>query len=529
MSNMQINGFLQGCALVGLALLAACSSDNDDKVQDPVFPDMQTVEIAVGQAQELTFHADADWKLTIDKSWCRFDNDGAETAQVAGKAGDAAVVVRVTDRNLGFESASAQIMMSMGAKMQPIFEIPRPGRQAEAKMYEKTGYGVNAKLNELEKVTLTYKTRNSSSVNLGFAANFDWLVLSVPEGFTMQKIQGAATEGKPEPTDPNFKTTTIKIADVELLPYARQDKIVISDIDGNKPQEFIVEYTGMGDEDFFFGPGSATSTTFSADGFVYKMQGGPAAPGTETSVACSVFARDMKYRAFVVERNGNEAEDVTGKSWLEVTDDGKGGISYQVKGGGMNPEALREAYLFVLPEKLAADPDFNTYFTANGTPKTPYGVTVVQEDDPQGFAGAWGIGGSVPFDKFVPYAESALGQDGSKPADRFPNAPENSTYVYTFSEKDIAGPFKFGPLGFDRDYRPNDLYELIPESGNWGRIGLSGTDVALPKPYKKSVKGFSADMKTVGETGVACMLFYGDEAHKEQGVPGIALIFNKVK
>lgn len=248
---MQINGFLQGCALVGLALLAACSSDNDDKVQDPVFPDMQTVEIAVGQAQELTFHADADWKLTIDKSWCRFDNDGAETAQVAGKAGDAAVVVRVTDRNLGFESASAQIMMSMGAKMQPIFEIPRPGRQAEAKMYEKTGYGVNAKLNELEKVTLTYKTRNSSSVNLGFAANFDWLVLSVPEGFTMQKIQGAATEGKPEPTDPNFKTTTIKIADVELLPYARKDKIVISDIDGNKPQEFIVEYTGMGDEDFF--------------------------------------------------------------------------------------------------------------------------------------------------------------------------------------------------------------------------------------------------------------------------------------
>ena len=102
MSNMQINGFLQGCALVGLALLAACSSDNDDKVQDPVFPDMQTVEIAVGQAQKLTFHADADWKLTIDKSWCRFDNDGAETAQVAGKAGDAAVVVRVTDRNLGF-------------------------------------------------------------------------------------------------------------------------------------------------------------------------------------------------------------------------------------------------------------------------------------------------------------------------------------------------------------------------------------------------------------------------------------------
>ena len=170
----------------------------------------------------------------------------------------------------------------------------------------------------------------------------------------------------------------------------------------------------------------------------------------------------------------------------------------------MNPEALREAYLFVLPEKLAADPDFNTYFTANGTPKTPY-------------------------DKFVPYAESALGQDGSKPADRFPNAPENSTYVYTFSEKDIAGPFKFGPLGFDRDYRPNDLYELIPESGNWGRIGLSRTDVALPKPYKKSVKGFSADMKTVGETGVACMLFYEDEAHKEQGILDIALIFNKVK
>lgn len=36
-------------------------------------------------------------------------------------------------------------------------------------------------------------------------------------------------------------------------------------------------------------------------------------------------------------------------------------------------------------------------------------------------------------------------------------------------------------------------------------------------------------MKAVGETGVACMLFYGDEAHKEQGVPDIALIFNKVK
>lgn len=531
MSDMHINGFLQGCTWAGLALLAACSSDNDGQVQDPLFPDMQTVEIAVGQTQELTFRADADWKLTVDKSWCRFDCDGEETAQVAGRAGEAAVVVRVTDRNLGFESSSARIMMSMGTKMQPIFEIPRPGRQAEVRMYEKSGYGVNAKLNEIEKVTLTYTNRNSSSATIGFSANFDWLVRSVPEGFTMQKIQGAACDGTPDPASPDFKTTSIRVAGTEWLPYARTEKIVISDTDGGKPREFVVEYAGMGDEDFFFGPGSATSTTFSPDGFVYKMQGGAAAPGTDISVECSVFAREMKYRAFVVERNGNKAEDVTASSWLEVSDDGKGAVSYRVRNAGTKPEALRQAYLFVLPEKLAAAPDFNTYFLANGNPKTPYGVTVVQEDDPQGFAGAWGIGGSVPFEKFVPYAESEFGQGGSKPADRFPRAPEHATYVFTFSQRDIAGPFKFGPLGFGWDYRPNEngLFELIPESGNWGRIALSGTDVALPKPYKRSVKGFSVDVKSVGETGVACMFFYENEAQKENGAPGIALILNKVE
>lgn len=526
--------------LAGMAAITACSSDNDNGgSKEPEFPEMQRVEIAAGDTKTLTFRADAAWKLTIDKTWCRFVDGDIETAQLQGAAGSQTIHVLVKDLNQNFESATAKIELSMGAQIHTVFEVIRPSLSREVKMYELSGWGESRTIEEINKVGLTFDIDRAISNDIGFTANFDWKVLSVSEGFEMTMLSGVAGAS---PENEAFVTTYVSMSDEDKdkLPYAANGQIIVSDLNGGNQVAFEIEYPGMGDEDICFIPanftsapmGSTSAITFAIDGYVFSKGYDPQ-PTEEKDISCRVLTKEMKYKTFVVELTDGNRPVVAADSWLKAEDNGSGDITLSVAGDGTNAGEPRFAYFFVLPEKLAATPDFDSYFESGQLAYgCEYGIEVTQKGTSaaQGFAVSWGVGGPVPTENIIPFSESVLGED-MKPGEMFYSAPEGNTYVYTFTDDDIAGLLAFGPLGTSDEYYPfpEKLYRLSMPGDFWDvETNMEHTSAYLPG-YASSVNGIGIipeDLRAV-EGGMLGVFFYETAEQKENYQPFALLILVK--
>lgn len=182
---MRTNLFTKGLAFAAaVAAMMSCSKENE-KEKEPQFPAVQEVEIAAGESKELIFKAEADWKLTIDKTtWCMFDDKGVETAQVAGEAGEVTVKVKIGDAGLGFEAEVAKIDMTMGEKTQTVFQITRSPKERVVKMYISTDYGQTYK--KADKLELTSGEWGSANyLAFGIVATYDWKLAELPEELNM--------------------------------------------------------------------------------------------------------------------------------------------------------------------------------------------------------------------------------------------------------------------------------------------------------------------------------------------------------
>lgn len=507
---MKTNWFKKGFALLaGMAAMTACSSDGDsDKPKAPEFPEKQTVEIAAGETQTLTFEADADWKLTVDKTWCRFMDGAVETAQLQGKAGNQTVNVVVKDLNQGFDAATAKIDLSMGTMTQTIFEITRPGMTRKVTMYEKNGFGSAATIDPIEKVSLTFDGRRTESKEIGFTANFDWKILSVTEGFEMESIAGQAGQTT---DDAEFKMTAISVA-ADKVPFAMTGEIVISDFEGNNSVSFPIEYTGMGSEDILFTPQNIMrGVDFSIDGHIKTNVG----VTDEKTRSFSVAVKDMKYKTVVVEFDEQDKPTVVENAWLTIQDDKQGNITLSA---GENEDAPRTVYCYILPEALAASYDYGKDMT-DGWFESDYAFKVTQDGKSaiHGFAAYWGMNGIVPaeniipFDQYPDFAGSTPDNIGAY------GSPADNTFVYVFKQSDVQGMFSFGPLGFPDSYYPHeDCFRPIPSYGEWSEweddkfhAGQVYTDY-----LGGYVNGISIDpenLKTVTEGMLICMFYENAE------------------
>lgn len=478
---MKTNWFKKGFALLaGMAAMSACSSDGDnDKPKAPEFPEKQTVEIAAGETQTLTFKADADWKLTVDKTWCRFMDGAVETAQLQGKAGNQTVEVMVKDLNQDFDAATAKIDLSMGSMSRTIFEITRPGMVREVKMYEKTGFGSAATIDPAERVSLTFDGRSAESKEIGFTANFDWKVKELPAGVELEPA--LAGNAGVTPDSKEFKTARITVA-AEREPYTLNGEIVISDLEGNHSVSFPFSYDGMGDGDIKFSPMSVKTSggvKFSAEGKL--LDKGTGEPTAATSIPFAVAVKEMKYKAAIVELDEqNRPQTVTTGSWLQVEDDRKGNITLSV---AANENSERKCYLYLLPEGIAANYDYAKDFDGDWQTNDDYSVPVTQEGvavaGEGGFYVYWAGegGGLVPDGKIVPFSEYDMGYGtGNNPGDMFYGAPADNTYVYEFSNETIIGQLAFYPKGFPEGWDPtypDELYSFY-DLGEWPTDKISG-------------------------------------------------------
>ncbi|MCD8275350.1 MAG: hypothetical protein LUC96_10280, partial [Alistipes sp.] len=147
--NEMIGWAMAWTAMLALALtVGGCSDSDDDKggAGDVAFPEKEMITVNAGEDQELTFSADAEWKLSSNVGWCRFvDGEFVETT-ISGKAGDQSVMIRVTDDNQSSEKDDvAEITMTMGGKSQVIYEITRPRKGASSLIVkDENGQEINA-------------------------------------------------------------------------------------------------------------------------------------------------------------------------------------------------------------------------------------------------------------------------------------------------------------------------------------------------------------------------------------------------
>lgn len=487
---MRTNLFTKGLAFAAaVAAMMSCSKENE-KEKEPQFPAVQEVEIAAGESKELTFTAEADWKLTIDKTtWCMFDDKGVETAQVAGEAGEVTVKVKIGDAGLGFEAEVAKIDMTMGEKTQTVFQITRSPKERVVKLYVSKGYG--QAYEKVDKLELTSDEWGGTSyLAFGIVANYDWKLAELPEELNMlvDSQDADAFSGKADSVD--FKAAQFIVKE-DKVPYEFSKKIKITDMEGNNPVEFPVSYAGLGENVVMFDPSNLVGSwsagmNFTDDGF-FVQKTDPWTPGnvtTEKSSSVSVKAKNMQYSVYVVEVKDGTPAQVTSGAWVKISDDKKGKLVFSVENN--TATADRVAYAFVLP--ASKNLVISEHFDEWGNCTSQFGFKVTQSghavaDD---FMVQWGATmANVQTVKFADYA----GFSGKKPSDVKPGSCDDNAYVAEINETSItnsyngrpAGALKFAPKGMGEGYYPvsgtDKLYKFEAYEGDWDETNVEVTSL----------------------------------------------------
>lgn len=544
---MRTNLFTKGLAFAAaVAAMMSCSKENE-KEKEPQFPAVQEVEIAAGESKELTFTAEADWKLTIDKTtWCMFDDKGVETAQVAGEAGEVTVKVKIGDAGLGFEAEVAKIDMTMGEKTQTVFQITRSPKERVVKMYVSKGWG--ATYNKADKLELTADEWGSTSyIAFGIVANYEWKLAELPEELKMQVDYADVDSFSGKADSVDFKAAQLFIKE-DKIPYEFSKKIKITDMEGNNPVEFPVTYAGLAEDVVMLDPSNlvgqwSAGMNFTDDGF-FVQKTDPWTPGTvttEKSSSVSVKAKNMQYSVYVVEVKDGTPAQVTSGSWLKINDDKKGKLVFSVDNN--TATADRIAYAFVLP--ASKNLVISEHFDEWGNCTSQFGFKVTQSghavaDD---FMVQWGATmGNVPTVKFADYA----GFSGKKPSDVKPGSCDDNAYVAEISEASIvmttgrpAGALKFAPKGLGEGYYPvsgmDKLYKFEAYEGNWDEKNVESTSLYVGA---SSINGLSINQAqffndpgtnpvSKNFTGTVFVHFYKTIADKNAGKAVATLVIVK--
>lgn len=480
--------FIKGLAFAAaVAAMASCTKDATEEEPAPVFPQLQSVTIQAGDQQSLNFTADKDWKLSIDKTtWCTFLDGEVETAQLSGLKGEVSVTVLVKDNGLDFNSDVAKLDLTLGNKTETIFEITRPGKAREVKLYAAVGDG---ELTEVEKLEFKWNVPEwgdpyMDQMKFAVVANYDWAV-ATPEKCTFSdkswnEIPGVTGNAGVGPEDEGFSLTYIKVNE-DANAYEINGKLVVTDTEGKNPVEFDIVYPGYPENKVAIEPASLLGMfgmNFNIDGFVINKNFDQEEVTTDKEVNVSVKARNMEYSVYQIANIDKKAVELSKDAWLKINDDKKGGLKVSAT---QNTGGDREVYILVLPKALVKDFKIEDFINQYGYTNYDYdgmfikvtqkGVTVTKD-----FKALWGRTyadiKAVEFSKYPDFKDMT-------PSGLEYGSCDDNAYVIEITENDViahgqsSGALQFAPLGFPDGYyafggtADSNLYRMTPQSGDW--------------------------------------------------------------
>lgn len=546
--------FIKGLAFAAaVAAMASCTKDATEEEPAPVFPQLQSVTIQAGDQQSLNFTADKDWKLSIDKTtWCTFLDGEVETAQLSGLKGEVSVTVLVKDNGLDFNSDVAKLDLTLGNKTETIFEITRPGKAREVKLYAAVGDG---ELTEVEKLEFKWNVPEwgdpyMDQMKFAVVANYNWTV-ATPEKFTFSdkswnEIPGVTGKAGVGLEDEGFSLTYIKVNE-DANAYEINGKLVVTDTEGKNPVEFDIVYPGYPENKVAIEPASLLGMfgmNFSIDGFVINKGFDQEEVTTDKEVNVSVKAKNMEYSVYKIANNDGKAVELGADSWLKISDDKKGGLKVSAT---QNTTGDREAYILVLPKALVKDFKIETFIDQYGYANYDYdgmfikvtqkGVTITKD-----FKALWGR--TYADIKAVEFSEYPNFK-GTTPSNFAYGSCNDNAYVIEVTENDViaygqsSGALMFAPLGFPDGYyafggtADSNLYRMTPQSGEWDEKYIQDATLYTSKG---SIHGLQIDPEQFVNTkdntsknfaGMAVFQFYKTAEDKQSYKSSATLVIVK--
>ena len=530
---MKTNRFFAVLALTA-AILASAGCKKDEPVKKITFPEAQALQISIGETLPLSFEADADWKLTIDKQWLVFVDGEAQVSQIAGVAGPVSLTLTTADVTSIFDEETATIDITMGTETQTLCTVTRLAEERTATMWSLPWSGDGEEITSLD---FKYESGSVSTAKVTFSANFDWVVKSIPDWMDGELFSGAAGDCDAA----NYKYYGVK---EEAYPYEKTGNIVISDQSGEHEITFPATFTGMGEEDILIRDGAKDvwSIAFSANHFVKTMGPSGMEESERTSMDLSIMTRNMEYRVMTLEKKDPYG---MGQMWfadpwqLIVTDDKNGTVNVSV-----DPEMAEgfEGYILIVPKALCPEnpDDFGqSWFRTNSSKfeNSDYMIEVTV-DAPAATAGGFMLswtrtmakGEAVPFTSYE-------GFGGMKPSELQSGLPDDNTYVYELPSE-INGPLAMLPLGFPSDWKAGvsngeTVTNLFRASGEGFSSDNSNFDIAA-NIYDSSWQAHmalsysEAAMKAAPSNSYLVISFYKDMSELGMYKPSAALVLVKM-
>ena len=530
---MKTNRFFAVLALTA-AIFASAGCKKDEPVKKITFPEAQALQISIDETLPLSFEADADWKLTIDKQWLVFVDGEAQVSQIAGVAGPVSLTLTTADVTSIFDEETATIDIAMGTETQTLCTVTRLAEERTATMWSLPWSGDGEEITSLD---FKYEWGSVSNAKVTFSANFDWIVKSIPDWMDGELFAGAAGDCDAA----NYKYYGVK---EEAYPYEKTGNIVISDQSGEHEITFPATFTGMGEEDILIRDGAKDvwSIAFSANHFVKTMGPSGMEESDRTSMDLSIMTRNMEYRVMTLEKKDPYG---MGQMWfadpwqLIVTDDKNGTVNVSV-----DPEMAEgfEGYILIVPKALCPEnpDDFGqSWFGTNSSKfeNSDYMIEVTV-DAPAATAGGFMLswtrtmakGEAVPFTSYE-------GFGGMKPSEFQSGLPDDNTWVYELPSE-IDGPLAMLPLGFPSDWKAGvsngeTVTNLFRASGEGFSSDNSNFDIAANiydsswQPHM-ALSYSEAAMKAAPSMSFLIISFYQDMSELEMYKPSAALVLVKM-
>ena len=442
---MKTNRFFAVLALTA-AILASAGCKKDEPVKKITFPEAQALQISIDETLPLSFEADADWKLTIDKQWLVFVDGEAQVSQISGVAGPVSLTLTTADVTSIFDEETATIDITMGTETQTLCTVTRLAEERTATMWSLPWSGEGEEITSLD---FKYEWGSVSNAKVTFSANFDWIVKSIPDWMDGELFFGAAGDCDAA----NYKYYGVK---EEAYPYEKTGNIVISDQSGEHEITFPATFTGMGEEDILIRDGAKDvwSIAFSANHFVKTMGPSGMEESDKTSMDLSIMTRNMEYMVMTLEKKDPGIGQMMwfqGPSQIRFDTDTPGMVKVSV-----DPDMAEgfEGYILIVPKALCPEnpDDFGqSWFRTNSSKfeNSDYMIEVTV-DAPVSTAGGFMLswtrtmakGEAVPFTSYE-------GFGGMKPSEFQSGLPDDNTYVYlriraSFRDKRSSGNAPIG-------------------------------------------------------------------------------------
>lgn len=176
-------------AMMIMTAFTACSDDDNEGNKTVVFPELANISSAAGETTELSFEASADWELSSNAGWCKFQNGEFLESLIYGKAGKQTVTIMTSADGQNYnEDAVAEITLKMGNASQVIYKVTRAKREyadlvvsdEAGNIYDRT-HPLTIKGNTATSPVYTViKAQAESGVKIGFT-NPEWLSYVIDE------------------------------------------------------------------------------------------------------------------------------------------------------------------------------------------------------------------------------------------------------------------------------------------------------------------------------------------------------------